>query len=177
MVLVSVDNLGLLPHAFCNPNPGIKNPLKRLQSTTFQCNEKKRDTLLLLRSGKSLARCSLESSSLFFLMSSIYVPGHPLRRSARHRLNLNLWQRRRLAAEIRSACVGVLGVVVRDGGFNRILGKHGAVHYISVSNNLPITPHLIYSHLTGGKQSSFAISVFLILAASSSVIPRTNSVK
>lgn len=31
--------------------------------------------------------------------------------------------------------------------------------------------------LTGGKHSSLAISVFLILPASSSVMPRTNSVR
>jgi hypothetical protein len=93
-------------------------------------------------------------------------------------LDLNLWQRCRLAAKICLLCVRVLSVVIRDGGFDGVLSKHGAVHYkqsVSIFHVIQVT--LVCSRLTGGKQSSFAISVFLILAASSSVMPRTNSVR
>lgn len=105
-------------------------------------------------------------------------PSLPLGRCRGNGLDLNLWQRRRLAAKVCLPCVGVLRVVVGDCGFDGIFSKHGAMYY----KQLVSRPYLLllrngYSRFTGGRQSSFAISVFLILDASSSVIPRTNSVR
>lgn len=64
---------------------------------------------------------------------------------------------------------------------DRILCEHTAVYYISHMLDRcrdKEERNLEYNvHFTGGKQSSFAISVFLILAASSMFMPLTISVR
>jgi hypothetical protein len=46
-----------------------------------------------------------------------------------HLLNLNLGHRGAGAAEVGDLGFGVLGVVVADGGFDSVFGKHGAVDW------------------------------------------------
>lgn len=51
-------------------------------------------------------------------------------RGGRDGLNLDLRQRCRLSAEVCSAGLGVLRVVVRDGRLDGVLSKHGAMDYL-----------------------------------------------
>lgn len=107
-----------------------------------------------------------------------------LRRSIHRSLHLRLRHRRASTSQISSRALRILGIIIRDGGLDRILGQHRAMHYSPVSTirflKIPLLPPRYRSidiHFTGGKHNSLAISVFLTLPASSNVIPRTNSVK
>jgi hypothetical protein len=68
----------------------------------------------------------ISSRLQFYIISSI-----PLCCGRRHGFDLNLWQWRGLSTEVGCPCIGVLGVVIRNGGFDSVLCKHGAVHYKS----------------------------------------------
>ena len=92
-------------------------------------------------------------------------------------LDLNIGHGSTSATQVSLGSVGVLGVVVCDGRFDGILGKHGAVHCNMLVSFFSRPKRRGNVHFTGGRQSSLAISVLRIRPASSRVIPRTNSVR
>ena len=97
-------------------------------------------------------------------------------RSSGGRFDLDLWHWCIRAAEVSCLRLRVLCVVVVDGGLDGIFSQHRAVHcHLLVPCYAGVGEH--YARLTGGRHSSLAISVFLIFAAFSKLIPRTSSVK
>ena len=68
--------------------------------------------------------------------------------TSHHGLDLNLRHGRTGTSKIRSSSLGVLGVIIRNGGFDRILGEHRTMHYPSPQKRKISTHPSVYPNLS-----------------------------